>query len=457
MSLSRITLLTLIATFMLTAPAGASYFPRETADLDQQPSDTHSQAPDKKNPPTGGNNGLVSASRLVVISPPTGIFTTGQDQNRSTNLLVRGTAPSLYGPTLIGGELEDKDSHNKLPIEAFQLLVGEDSNGIVTYKPVTATTALPDGILTKVQIALRQDSGWVLAGSYTGTLQIAAVGDTVGQGIKLDVSVRPRWAWWVGIVLLAVGAGLSWFAVVYAARRRQMAGNEILVARLAEALRNLRDGLNTISAAGAPVPNQTLGHIDHILQEKLQQLLTDKELSIIAGVTVPPAGTVSVLDEVEGVNRVVQNGFDALLGMWNRAGLNQPALVTFFNQMDQLGSVARPLTDIDQQIKTILGAAGPAASGQKGTVTVSELAMLPSETLVAHRIVFTAYLLDILSFLTVVVLGVYILIWKNPGFGSAGNLIEAFFWGLGLKLGTDTARLGASDVRTDFGVKIPAS
>jgi hypothetical protein len=55
----------------------------------------------------------------------------------------------------------------------------------------------------------------------------------------------------------------------------------------------------------------------------------------------------------------------------------------------------------------------------------------------------------------VVLLGVYVMIWKNPGFGSIGNYIEAFFWGLGLKLGSDVTKLGPSDVRTTFGIKVP--
>jgi hypothetical protein len=68
----------------------------------------------------------------------------------------------------------------------------------------------------------------------------------------------------------------------------------------------------------------------------------------------------------------------------------------------------------------------------------------------------TTVVLGVLSLLAVVLLGIYALIWKNPGFGSAGNYIEALLWGLGLKLGGDVTKLGPSDGRTAFGSKVPS-
>jgi hypothetical protein len=53
---------------------------------------------------------------------------------------------------------------------------------------------------------------------------------------------------------------------------------------------------------------------------------------------------------------------------------------------------------------------------------------LPTEEVVIHRVVTTTYMLNVLSLLSVIVLGTYVLIWKNPGFGSAGNYVEAFLW-----------------------------
>jgi hypothetical protein len=382
---------------------------------------------------------MASKCRLVIVSPPTDIFTDGDPKTRVAHLVLRATEPNLGGPVLLSGELEDKDSHRNLPIDAFQL---------------TTASALSDAAVTQAQLLLKQE--WVAAGNYTGTLQIAAMGDTAGQDIKLNVSVRPSKAWWSGILFLAIGAGISWLAVVYAVRQRQMAGNQIFVARLAELLRNLRDKLNQVTAAGAPTPTRTLKHINQIIQQKLGQFLTDEELSVMAGVTVPPVGSVTLLDEIEGVNRVVQNGFGQLLELWNGPGPHRDPLTPFFGQMDVLGGKEQELPQVDQGIEKILADAQSAVSAYKTMAGPVTLPVLPTENAVVHRVVFTTQLLDILSYLTVVVLGVYILIWKNPGFGSAGNLLEAFFWGLGLKLGTDAARLGPSDVRATFGIKIPA-
>jgi hypothetical protein len=353
--------------------------------------------------------------------------------------------------------LVDKDSHATLPAEAFQLVQETPTGGRSgkPYDPAPVNGEISDSQLTRVYILLKKD--WIRAGNYAGVLRVGAVEDTAGQDIKLNVSVRPHRSWWIGSLLIAFGALISWYALVYTARQRQMAGNQILVARLAELLRKLRTQLNAVSGAGAPRPDLTLDHIELILQKRLKQLLTDKELSVIAGITVPPVGTVSVLDEIGGVNRVVQNGFVPLLDLWKEPGADKSKLDPLFGKMDELGSAAKAPSDVDQQIKTILAAAALAVPAQKAMLEAKAQRGLPSEDAVVHRVVFTTYLLDAISFLTVVLLGVYVLIWKNPGFGSVGNLLEAFFWGLGLKLGTDVARLGPSDVRTAIGIKIPSA
>ena len=457
MSVSKVVVVTLLGFHIAaTLPVKAACADSGKKDSVKLPADGDKKAQASKDQVPSPTGTMVSTSRIVIISPPTSIFTDGDSKTRTSKFVIRATVANLCGPILLGGELEDKDSHRKLPIDAFELMtISKDADGTEKYLPVTTTSSLPDAAITPTQLLLKAD--WVVAGNYTGILRIAAIGDTAGQDVKLDVSVRPCSAWWFGVLFLSIGAGLSWFAVTYAARQRQMAGNEILVARLAEVVKKLKEELKSVGAAGAQQPKRTLAHIDQILADKLRQLLTDKEVSVVAGVTVPSIGAVTVLDEVEGVNHIVQHGFTALLDMWNLPTSNHEALAPFFSEMDGVGSVPRPLTEIDQKIKDILSAAGPVATGKKDIVQIAELPALPSENAVVHRVVFTTFLLDAVAFLTVVALGAYILIWKNTGFGSVGNLFEAFFWGLGLKLGTDAARLGPSDVRTAYAIKIPAA
>lgn len=105
----------------------------------------------------------------------------------------------------------------------------------------------------------------------------------------------------------------------------------------------------------------------------------------------------------------------------------------------------------NQKIQNILNAA-PSMK-----VMAQSSAELPSEEAVVHQVKTTTVVLEVISFLTVVLLGIYMLIWRNPGFGSVGNYMEALFWGLSLKLGGDVTKLGPSDVRTAFGIKVPAA
>ena len=456
MTVSKVVLVTAVAMSIVGLPARAF-------SVDDCVSDVGTAAPggqrqsDPSSPPPALQ--AASTSQVQIVYPPADIYTAGDCQSRATLLVIRptATAKGLHGPSLLSGELVDKDSHATLPAEAFQLVQETPTGGRSgkPYDPAPVNGEISDSQLTRVYILLKKD--WIRAGNYAGVLRVGAVEDTAGQDIKLNVSVRPHRSWWIGSLLIAFGALISWYALVYTARQRQMAGNQILVARLAELLRKLRTQLNAVSGAGAPRPDLTLDHIELILQKRLKQLLTDKELSVIAGITVPPVGTVSVLDEIGGVNRVVQNGFVPLLDLWKEPGADKSKLDPLFGKMDELGSAAKAPSDVDQQIKTILAAAALAVPAQKAMLEAKAQRGLPSEDAVVHRVVFTTYLLDAISFLTVVLLGVYVLIWKNPGFGSVGNLLEAFFWGLGLKLGTDVARLGPSDVRTAIGIKIPAA
>jgi hypothetical protein len=94
---------------------------------------------------------------------------------------------------------------------------------------------------------------------------------------------------------------------------------------------------------------------------------------------------------------------------------------------DWLGATAQPLANLDRKIQTIL-AKGPTAR----VVVDGQLPALLSEDTIVHRVIATTQPLDVLSVLRVTVVGLYVLIWKNPGFGTMGNYIEAFLWGLGL-------------------------
>jgi hypothetical protein len=399
-----------------------------------------------------------TSSHLQVVYPPTDIVAGEDCQSRISAFAVRATAKglNLRGPVIVGGGLQDKDSpSSQMPAQAFQLLTKSGTE-------CGAYAEIKDGSLPKISddlsespIYIRLSDKWINAGNYTGTLWIAGKGDgeSAAQAVALKVFVRPWYAWIWGVLAIVVGAFISWFSVVYVARQRQMAANQVLVARFVDLLNGLERILKQVGAAGAPNPTRTLAHIQEIRNTRLRELLNDKVLSVLAGVTVPPTGTITLVDEIEGVNRIVQNGFAKLLDVWNGTPANHDQLVPIFTAMDGLGASAQVLNALDQKIQNILSQApGPLAHafGQP-------LADLPTEDVVIHRVVATTYMLDVLSLLSVIVLGTYVLIWKNPGFGSAGNFVEAFLWGLGLKLTGDLSKLGPSDVRTAFGIKIPSA
>jgi len=360
-----------------------------------------------------------------------------------TTFAIRALADGLKDLRIFSGSLHDDDSSQQLPTEAFELR-RDDGKGV--------DDAISMSELVRFSIHLKKD--WLRAGKYSGSLWIGAAGDSGAQSVAFKVYIRPQSSWLVGFVAIAAGAAISWFALFWVARQRQMAANQLLIVRLQAVVDGLMQMLQGMEKAGAPAASQSIAHLTRIKSDRLPQLMHDKELSVIAGVTVPPTDSPSVIDEVEGMNRIVQNGFVQLFQLWSAPGANHPNLTPLFQEMDNLGSIAQPLNTLDASIQTILA---------KSTVPTARALIdgqfppLPSENSVVNRVVTTTYLLDLLSVTTVVVVGMFVLIWKNPGFGTIGNYIEAFLWGLGLKIGSDLTKLGPNDVRTAYGIKIPSA
>ena len=416
--------------------------------------------PDPQQARTGEHDaareGVASSSRIQVLSPPQDLTVSSPSDCRSrvANVLIFTKATDLKGPLLLAGALEDKNSSQNLPAQAFQIFLSS-SDPSQCIGDTLADKPFPSS--TPVSLGIKLHDDWQAAGNYSGTLTLIAPGDSAGQTLKMKVSVRGAGSWYVGTLCTALGAVIWWLATVWIARIRQEAGNQILVARLQVLLNNLTDILRRDVSEGMPLASQTEAHIDLLRKDKLRQLLRDKALAVVAGVTVPAIGTVTILDEIEGINRVVQRGFANLLALWTQNPASQPQLAPFFLQMDTLGAATKPLSDVDQSIKDILAAAQTAATGRKFLAQDLSLPSLPSENVIVHRVLFSTYLLDLVAIATIVALGVFVLIVRNPGYGSPSDLMIAFFWGLGLKLGTDAARLGPGDVRNAFAIKIPAT
>jgi hypothetical protein len=381
-----------------------------------------------------------TTSHIQIVYQPSDIYTSGCKDDARTTFAIRALADNLKSPRIVAGSLKDDDSSQVLPAEAFDLLNQKTSSS----DPISTTD------LTELTISLKE--GWIRPGKYSGILWIATTGDSGAQSINLKVFIRPQSSWLIGTLAIATGAGISWFAIFWVSKRRQLAANQVLIARLQTLVRSLLKALQEMATSGAPAVPGIVRHLDQILKNRLPEVMNDKELSIMAGVSVPPVNSVSVVDEVDGVNRIVRNGFQELLRIWNAPGSNHTALTQLFTDMDALGADPEPVSTVDTKIQAILARA-PAPGAR--VFANGQLPILPSEESVVHRVVATAYLLDLLSVLTVVVVGILVLIWKNPGFGTIGNYIEAFLWGLGLKVGSDLTKLGPADIRTGFGIKTP--
>jgi hypothetical protein len=420
------------------APSGDANNPQSNLQNKQDKQKDKLQNDQRANP-----SGCPGAGRVMPIQiayAPTDIVWNDTTGGSETLLSARSGPIQLNAGCLqiAGGELADKDSGARLPTQAFQLKA--DSSQLV-------------------RITLQDN--WIKTGNFSGSLWVAYTDGQGGVAVPLKVFVRRWWVWVVGPVVIAAGAFLSWFSVTYVVRQRQVTANEVLIARLAELLSALKSTLQGVSDAGAPIPKLTLEHIKELQTSRRNELFDDSELMAMAGITVPPTGQMTVVDEIESVTRVVRNGFVPLLAIWKAAsGPAQVALQGQFGSMDGLGGTPHGLDTIDAAILAIVTAAPPApalaAMGFVAAVRPAAPPPLPSERVLLHRVVRSTQWLDLLSGLTVVLLGVYVLIWKDAGYGSFGDYLMAFLWGLGLKMGGDVTKLAPTDVRTAFGIKVPS-
>ena len=443
---------------------GAQIFGASNAPLTQMgSSETASKgqtAPAKKargaDQPKPQDQGMGAGSGLQVVRGPDDMATNGDCLTRTAALVVRASKDGVKGVRIAGGALADPESKASLPSAAFELLQHRaGSQGCENgYGPIPAEVAIPKDALTTLYLRLLET--WRLPGNYTGDLLIAAQGTTGAETIRFKVFFRPRVAWCGGFLAILAGSLLSWAATIWWPRRRQMAINEVLISRLVVLLDQLRARLEQMSQVGAPPAGQTLGHIESIRSNRLRQLLDDKLLTVLTGGAPAQPGSVGVIEEIEGVTRVVNAGFGRLLELWQSHPGQQGDLREFFPKMDALGARVGSKDALERDITSVVDQALAKASQKAGVQAQVPLSEFGQEDAVVHRVVRATALLDVASIVAIVFAGMYLLIWKNPGFGSAGDLFVAFFWGLGLKIGADSIRVVGGDVRKAMGIKIPS-
>ena len=410
------------------------------------------------NPPDPGES---VGSGLQIVRGPDDIVTSGECATRTTAIIVRATK-NIKGVRIAGGALTDADSKAILPSGAFELLGRRAGQNTCEneYEPYPGNAVIPKDTLATLYLRLRKT--WKQPGNFAGDLLLAPEQSSGAESLRFKVSLRPRVAWLWGLLAILAGTVLSWFATIWWPRRRQMTVNKIFIARLDDLLVQLQTKLKQMSQGGVSWVNQTLDHIDLIRRKRLRQLLEDMILTLLTGNAPNQAGSVGVSEEIGGVTRVVSAGFAPLFDLWQRYPGQQTVLKDFFLKMDALGARVESKDTLEPDIKKIVDSAHAAiesaleAEGRSKDFKKSPIPEFIQKDAVVQGVIRTTAWLDAASIAAIVLAGAYTLIWKNSGFGNAGDLLVAFFWGLGLKIGADSARIAGGDVRTAMGIKIPS-
>jgi hypothetical protein len=405
-----------------------------------------------------------AGSGLQVVRGPDDIATNGSCITRMTAIVVRATRDDVKGVYIAGGSVSDADSKASLPSEAFELLRRREGQNACPseYEPIPADSSIPKDNIATLYLRLRD--AWSQPGNFAGDLLIAPQGASGAETLRFKVFFRPLSSWFWGLIAILVGSLLSWVTTIWWPRKRQMAVNEVLIARLDGLLDQLGEKLKHIKdRVGLSVTDLTIDHIKSIRSDRLKELRDDTVLTVLTGSAPSAARKVGVIDEIEGVSRVVNAGFVTLFSTWETHRSQQVDWEGLFRRLDALGARPESRDLLEPEIKRVLddtqGALVTAIQLAKSSAQVAALQLpeFEQEGAVVQRVIAATAWLDVASITAIVLAGGYALIWKNPGFGTWGDLFVAFFWGLGLKVGADTVRITGGDVRTAMGIKIPTT
>jgi hypothetical protein len=306
-------------------------------------------------------------------------------------------------------------------------------------------------------------------GKYTGTLALAVDERPEPQTFTVTVQASSWLARAIGVVALALGVALWWWANVWV--RARLLRLEALrpVAALREQIRLLRERLGR-----APARELTPVNVDARLAD-IDGSLTTSALDRSNRLPPPPptrgADTSAALKEflteqagrVAGIGVVVHDGLERLWREWaDGAGTAEPgvkaALLAALARLDKEGAEVGGDGDARTLVKDVLASFG-AARAKAIAADVGPLAAPPEPprmqelTWEIGRLHTRSWLLwGALTVLT----GAWTLVFANAGFGTVFDLLFCLFWGFGLPTTLEKLQqVTPAAIATSAGVTLP--
>jgi len=323
---------------------------------------------------------------------------------------------------------------------------------------------------------LRPAGGESLVGKYVGTVIIGASQDPPGKTLSLTVYGTSPWHQIAGVLVILAGVGLAWMTSVLIQARLNRAQMLLPATAMRERVTDLRTRLEAL----ADGIRANAGNTDAALRA-LEALLTPAGLEK-QGLLPPKVPTPStsagdmaerykaamkrVGDHVGALDVLIEGGFEPLARMTARSGKPLPdadadaAVAALDGQARSrvLETDPVPTPDLTNAIRAALDAykqtIPPAMTRE--SVPTPQIAP-PSFAEVRLEIATLSVVFWIVFGLLSTVLGAYVLILGNPGFGLAGDFVVCLFWGFGLPVaGQQLAQSNIGSVKSALGIPVPS-
>jgi hypothetical protein len=308
-------------------------------------------------------------------------------------------------------------------------------------EPSTEHCASSIEISTARMLWLRPAENWPSAGHYIGSLVLASSQTTDGESVMLDISLTTPRQQVFGTLAIFLGVAIAWVVSQWG-RTRHSRGQLLLPAAF------MRERLNRIEGLlqqGSPtVPSSGHAGTSKRLAELLSQL-TDVALEqarFIPPKFPSPFGTPS-LDAtgykafLERAQAWADSTISVIVAMREAAGELPDALPEkrqkiqdAIASLDAITGKSPPLspTDLAAQIAQILQPLQLAPTGGA--------AELPSSDQIQFQLAHTSVVVWWLVSVVTTLLGSYIVVFSNTGFGLWTDYIVCVLWGVGLPVGT---------------------
>jgi hypothetical protein len=320
---------------------------------------------------------------------------------------------------------------------------------------------------------LRVEETFNQPGSFQGTLTIAASqkpeGDTLNVTIYQTSTTRRFW----GIVAILAGVLAAWLVTVYG--RNRLARDQLLApaALIREKLLELQKTLHTAPMQFKSDTHQTGTKIDGLL-DKLTERSLDSKNYLPPRVPMPYTSTLqaeayktfleSLNDPVLLLTALAKEGMVPAWAQF-KPGMTsaaQSAIATAVSTVDALASVTptpsvsqaqvqiqAALRRLDQELHASAQPAALAASSVRDAESPLTYNQIRMEI---ERISWSVW--GVWLFLTCIV-GSYLLVFQNLGFGNASDYVLCLLWGFGLPTaGQQLTQLTSSSATTALGISI---